>query len=174
MIQFKIKSMKRKYLIISISVLLLIVAGSLLVLELFITTEPDEHSIAVLPFSDFSSGESNTHLSDGMTSETINGLARVNDFKVLSYTSVENFRNSTMSISEMGEALNVKYILEGSVQRNGPSIRVAVQLVDAISGTHLWATTYEYEMNEADAISSIQSRMVQDIAARIEEYNKPR
>ena len=69
--------------------------------------------------------------------------------------------------------MNVHYIVEGNVQRNEESIRVNVQLINAITGTTLWAISYENEMKETDDLSDIQSKIIQDISAKIEEFKNP-
>jgi TolB-like protein len=161
--------MKTKYFLISILVLVLIVAGYFLIPKLFNRAKPVENSIAVLPFRDDSLDESNTYFINGITSETIYSLAMIRDLKVIGYKSVEPFMNSTMSIPEIGKELNVNYILEGSGQKIGDSLRLSVQLINTISGTHLWAKTYNYELKEPGDISKI----TQDISSELKEIIIP-
>ncbi|MBN1183168.1 MAG: hypothetical protein JXB49_12820 [Bacteroidales bacterium] len=165
--------MKTKSISILVLLLVLIVAGYFLIPTLLKSSKPVENSIAVLPFINDSSDESNTYFINGIMEETIKDLAEIENLKVLSRTSVEPFKNSTMSIPEIGKELQVTYILEGSGQKIGDAFILRVQLINAISGTHLWAKTYEHEMKESNDIFSIQSQIAQDIQNDIKEIITP-
>jgi TolB-like protein/AraC-like DNA-binding protein len=91
----------------------------------------EDKSIAVLPFKNLSENEENQYFADGVMEDILNLLYRVREFKVVSRTSVEQFRGSTRSAPEIAKKLGVNFILEGSVQRYGDKVRINVQLIDA-------------------------------------------
>jgi hypothetical protein len=90
-----------------------------------------EKSIAVLPFDNFSAEKENAFFADGIQDDVLTNLARISDLKVISRTSVMPYRGQTHNIREIGKALNVATILEGSVRRDGKRVRLNVQLIDA-------------------------------------------
>jgi serine/threonine-protein kinase len=121
-------------------------------------------SIAVLPFENFGD-EENVYLTQGMQDEILSNLARIADLKVISRTSVMDYRpGEQRNLRQIGEALRVAYVLEGSVQRMSDRIRVQAQLIDARTDTQTWAE--RYERDPADAFS-IQSEIARTIAAQL-------
>ena len=101
-------------------------------------------SIAVLPFSNFSDDESAEYFGDGIADELLNALARMDGLLVASRTSSFQYKDTTnRSISEIGADLGVRYVIEGSVRRDGNTVRVTAQLIDAHNGFHRWSDTFD-------------------------------
>lgn len=116
-------------------------------------------SIAVLPFDNRSAEQENAaFFADGIHDELLTRLAKIADLKVISRTSVMEYRDTTKNMRQIGAELGVGSILEGSVQRAGDRVRINVQLIDAQTDKHLWADTYERELNTTN-IFSIQSEI---------------
>ena len=109
-------------------------------------------SIAVLPFANMSRSEEDEYFSDGLAEEIINALTQVPELKVIARTSAFAFKGKNEDIRKIAETLGVSSILEGSVRRAGPKIRVTAQLIRAEDGTHLWSQRYESEMTDVFAI----------------------
>lgn len=122
-----------------------------------------EASIAVLPFDNRSANPEDTHFVDGIHDDILTQLARINSLKVISRTSVMRYQDSTKSIPEIAAELHVATILEGGVQRSGDSVRINVQLIDAVNDEHLWAETYDRQLNTSN-IFEIQSEIAASIA----------
>src|SRR5437870_5289312 len=121
-----------------------------------------EKSIAVLPFQNLSKDEENAFFTDGVQDEILTDLAKIADLKVISRTSVMQYKNaSTRNLSEIAQALKVAHVLEGSVQRSANRVRVSAQLIDARNDTHVWAEKYDRELAD---IFAIQSEIAQKIA----------
>ena len=102
-----------------------------------------DKSIAVLAFENISSDPEQAYFADGISEELLNLLARVEGLRVTSRTSAFAFKDSDASVPEIAEQLNVSYVLEGSVRRDGEDIRITVQLIDARADTHVWSETYD-------------------------------
>jgi adenylate cyclase len=108
---------------------------------------PDK-SIAVLPFVDMSEKKDQVYFADGLSDELINLLAKIPDLRVAARTSAFSFRDKPSTIAEIGKALNVGHIVEGSVRKSGDSIRITVQLVQADTTYHLWSETYDRKLGD--------------------------
>jgi serine/threonine protein kinase/tetratricopeptide (TPR) repeat protein len=122
-----------------------------------------EKSIAVLPFENRSEEKANTYFADGVQDEILTDLAKIADLKVISRTSVMQYRNTTTrNLREIAKQLGVSNILEGSVQRVGNYVRVNAQLIDARSDTHLWGQTYDRDVADVFAIQSEIAKMIAD------------
>ena len=119
-----------------------------------------EKSIAVLPFDNFSGDKENAYFTDGMQDEILTDLSKIADLKVISRTSVEQYRGATRNLKDIGKALQVVYILEGSVQKAGGRVRVNTQLIDAETGAHLWAERFDRDIVDLFALQN-------EIAARL-------
>lgn len=124
-----------------------------------------EKSIAVLPFKNDSSDSANVFLVNGLMESTLNHLQKIKDMKVISRTSAEKYRNSNKSIPEMGRELNVNYFVEGSGQKIGNEILLNVQLIDAATDKHLWATQYKREISD---IFQLQQEVATNIAREVQ------
>jgi len=122
-----------------------------------------EGSIAVLPFANRSADEADAFFVDGMHDDILTHLARIRSLKVISRTSVMEYRNTTKNLKTIGRELGAATILEGGVQRAGAQIRVNVQLIDAETDEHLWAEIYDRQLTAAN-IFTIQSEIATAIA----------
>jgi adenylate cyclase len=105
-------------------------------------------SIAVLPFVNMSADPENEYFCDGLAEELLNALAKIEDLKVVARTSSFSFKGRSTNVTEIGDALNVKSILEGSVRKSGNRLRITAQLVKASDGYHLWSERYDREMKD--------------------------
>lgn len=124
-------------------------------------------SIAVLPFDNRSALPEDVFFVDGMHDDILTQLSKVSGLKVISRTSVESFRDSKLSLREIAQRLGVKTILEGAVQRGGNRVRINMQLIDAETDGHLWAETYDRELN-AENIFAIQSEVTAAITGSLQ------
>lgn len=105
-------------------------------------------SIAVLPFVNMSADPENEYFCDGLAEELLNALAKIDNLKVAARTSAFSFKGKNRNISEIGNDLNVKTVLEGSVRKSGNRLRITVQLVNSSDGYHLWSERYDREMKD--------------------------
>src|SRR5713101_8231463 len=105
-------------------------------------------SIAVLPFANMSTDPENEYFCDGLAEELLNALAKIENLKVAARTSAFSFKGKSASISEIGNTLGVKTVLEGSVRKSGNRLRITVQLINAAEGYHLWSERYDREMKD--------------------------
>jgi TolB-like protein len=126
---------------------------------------PAIHSLAVLPLANFSGDPDQDYLSDGMTEALIARLATIHGLRVISRTSAMQFKGTHKTVPAIGRELNVDGVIEGSVLRSGDKIRVTVQLIRADTDTHLWAATYDRELQD---VLALQSDVTRDIARNIE------
>jgi TolB-like protein len=131
-----------------------------------------EKSIAVLPFENFSEDKAFAFFADGVQDEILTDLAKIAGLKVISRTSVMQYKNvSTRNLPEIAQALKVAHVLEGSVQRAGNRVRVSAQLIDARNDTHVWAEKYDRELAD---IFAIQSEIAQTIADQLQAKLSPK
>ncbi|WP_339714733.1 tetratricopeptide repeat protein [uncultured Kriegella sp.] len=135
--------------------------------ELQGTPRKQNKSIAVLPFVNMSSNVENEYFSDGMTEEIINALAKIKGLKVTSRTSSFHFKNQNLSISKIGQALNVSTILEGSVRLSGNKMRITAQLIDVQADFHFWSETFDRAIND---VFSVQDEVSLLIADKLREH----
>jgi len=110
------------------------------------------NSIAVLPFVNMSSDPENEYFGDGLAEEIINALTKIQDLRVASRTSSFAFKGINKDIREIGEKLNVKTLLEGSVRKQGNQVRMTAQLIKVENGYHIWSETYDRELKNVFAI----------------------
>jgi TolB-like protein len=130
-----------------------------------------EKSIAVLPFEDFSADPETGFFTDGVQDQILTNLAKVADLKVISRTSVMQYKVvRTRNLREIGRQLGVAHVLEGSVQRAANRIRVNAQLIDARTDAHLWAQTYDRDLAD---VFAIQSEIAQTIADQLQARMSP-
>jgi TolB-like protein/Flp pilus assembly protein TadD len=132
----------------------------------------DPLSIAVLPFVTRSSVDDTAHFADGVHDDLLTTLSKVAALKVISRTSVLQYRETSKKISEIGQELGAANILEGGVQQAGKNVRINVQLIDAKTDEHLWAHTYDRELSIQN-LFAIQSEIVETIAAQLEATLSP-
>jgi TolB-like protein/class 3 adenylate cyclase len=127
------------------------------------TLAAPEKSIAVLPFENLSRDPDNAFFADGVQDEVLTDLAKIADLKVISRTSVIQYRtNVVRNLREIGQQLGVAHLLEGSVQREANRVRVNAQLVDARNDAHLWAQTYDRDLADVFAIQSEIAKAIAD------------
>jgi adenylate cyclase len=124
-------------------------------------TGPDPRSIAVLPFANMSDDKDTSYFADGMHEDLLTQLALVSQLKVVSRTSVMEYRNTAKKIPQIGAELKVASLVEGSVRRAGNVVRVTAQLLDANSDKHIWAANYDRDMKD---IFKVQSELASEIA----------
>lgn len=131
-----------------------------------------DKSIAVLPFENLSDDKENAFFADGIQDDILTNLAKVGDLKVISRTSVMGYRDKPPSVREIGKALGVSAVLEGSVRRdkNSNRVRVNVQLINAANDQHLWAEDYDRDLTD---IFAIQSDLAQKIANELQAQLSP-
>src|SRR4051794_19019570 len=126
-------------------------------------SKANSKSIAVLPFENLSSDKENAYFTDGVQDEILTDLARIADLKVISRTSVMQYKTGVArNLREIGQQLGVARVVEGSVQRAANKIRVNAQLIDARNDTHLWAQTYDRELADVFAIQSEIAKAIAD------------
>jgi serine/threonine-protein kinase len=132
----------------------------------FLTKPPPaipEKSVAVLPFENLSDEQQNAYFTDGVHDEILDDLARVADLKVISRTSVMQYKSSrARNLREVAKALGVAHIVEGTVQRAGGRVRVSAQLIDARTDTHIWGDHYDRDLADVFAIQSEIAKMIAD------------
>ncbi|MFY9552690.1 MAG: protein kinase [Thermoanaerobaculia bacterium] len=120
----------------------------------------DGASIAILPFQNLGGRKEDEYFSDGMTESLMTGLARVPGLLVIARNSAFQYKDRTADVRDVGKKLGVRYVLEGSVQRAGDSVRVNAQLVDSRTGYHLWADTFDRPLKDIFALQDDISRHI--------------
>jgi TolB-like protein/Tfp pilus assembly protein PilF len=139
-----------------------VAAVALASLFLFVYPSRSEKSVAVLPFENFSADKENAFFADGIQDDILTSLARIRDLKVISRSSVMQFRDvATRKLREIGKTLGVANILEGSVRRDGTRVVVNVQLIDTLHDRHVWANRYDRTL--ADSLG-LQGELAAEIA----------
>lgn len=123
-----------------------------------------QQSIAVLPFSNITSDPENEFFADGITEEILNALAQIGGLRVAARTSAFSFKGKNVDLRTVGERLNVRTVLEGSVRKSGNRIRITAQLVDVTNGYHLWSERYDRELHD---IFAVQDEIAKTIAIRL-------
>ncbi|PZR73124.1 MAG: hypothetical protein DLM73_11430 [Chthoniobacterales bacterium] len=113
-----------------------------------------EKSIAVLPFENLSDDKENAYFAEGIHDDILSNLARVADLKVISRTSVQQYKIGARNLRDIGEALGVAHILEGTVRRAGNRMRVSAQLINALTDIHIWGDTFDREMTDLFALQT--------------------
>ncbi len=123
-----------------------------------------EKSIAVLPFANLSSDPENEFFSDGITEEILNALSHVAELRVAGRTSSFSFKGKQQDLKTIGEQLQVRHVLEGSVRRAGNRVRITAQLIDATDGYHMWSERYDREIED---VFAVQDEIATAIAAKM-------
>src|SRR6266576_648999 len=130
-----------------------------------------EKSVAVLPFANFSDNKENSYFAAAVQDEVLTNLARIADLKVISRTSVVQYKSDAgRNLREIGQALGVAHVVEGSVQRVANRVRVNAQLIDARTDAHLWAETYDRDIAD---VFAIQTEIAQAIANQLQAKLSP-
>jgi len=127
------------------------------------TVAVPQKSIAILPFENLNDDKQNAYFADGVQDEILTDLAKVADLKVISRTSVMQYKNSVnRNLREIAKALGVAHIVEGTVQRSGDRVRVSAQLIDARTDMHLWGESYDRDLADVFAIENELSEQIVD------------
>ena len=121
-------------------------------------------SLAVLPFANIAGDQATGRLADGLTEDIITDLSRYRTMDVIAHNSTEAYKGKAVDVRQVGRDLNVRYVLEGSVQREGDQIRVTAQLIDATSDAHLWSERWDRPSKEFFAV---QSEIADQLGARV-------
>ena len=129
-----------------------------------------DKSIAVLPFENLSDEKENAYFADGIQDDVLTNLSKIGDLKVISRTSVMPYRGKASNVREIGKALGVATILEGSVRRIGNRVRVNVQLINASNDEHMWAEDYDRDLTD---VFAIQTDLAQKIARELQAKLSP-
>jgi TolB-like protein/tetratricopeptide (TPR) repeat protein len=138
---------------------------------------PPAHSVAVLPFVNMSGDPKQDYFSDGLSEELLNSLTSIRDMHVAARTSSFFFKGKEADLSEIAHKLNVGAVLEGSVRKDGNHVRITAQLINAVTGFHLWSQTYDRDLKDvlklqteiATAVTvALQATLLADAAATIE------
>jgi TolB-like protein/class 3 adenylate cyclase/Tfp pilus assembly protein PilF len=131
-------------------------------------------SIAVMPFENLSDDKQNAYFADGVQDEILTNLAKVADLKVISRTSVMQYKNVVQrNVREIAKLLGVSHILEGSVQRSGNRIRLTAQLIDARTDTHVWAERYDRDLADVFALENeLSEQIVSQLKSRLSAKEK--
>jgi len=134
--------------------------------------QPAEASVAVLPFTTRSRNEDDQFFSDGVHDDLLTQLAKIGSLRVISRTSVMDYRETTKRIPEIADELGVATIVEGAVQRSGNMVRITAQLIDADTDEHLWAESYDRELT-AENLFAIQTEIATSIAGALKTTLSP-
>jgi TolB-like protein/tetratricopeptide (TPR) repeat protein len=138
---------------------------------------PPPHSVAVLPFINMSGDKQQEYFSEGLTEELLNSLAEINGLQVAARTSAFSFQGKDIDLDTIAHKLNVGAILEGSVRRSGHTVRITAQLINAVTGFHLWSKTYDRDLGDvlqlqteiATAVAdALKVTLLGDVSAKIE------
>jgi TolB-like protein/Tfp pilus assembly protein PilF len=129
-----------------------------------------DKSIAVLPFENLSDEKENAYFADGVQDDVLTNLSKIGDLRVISRTSVMQYRGRPTNLREIGKALGVSNVLEGSVRRSGNRVRVNVQLIDANTDEHVWANDYDRDVTD---VFAIQSDLAREIANALQAKLSP-
>ncbi len=158
----------------SVLVLLLIVLGILIIPGLLKPNKQIEKSIAVLPFTNDSPGDSNKYFINGIMEEVLNNLQKIKDFRVLSRTSTDQYKDRVRpTIPEIAGKLRVNYLVEASGQKYGNKFVLRVQLIAARNERHIWGKSYNREILQTSDIISIQSEIARIIASELKASITP-
>src|SRR5213593_2178895 len=134
-----------------------------------------DKSIAVLPFENLSDEKENAYFADGVQDDILTNLSKIGDLKVISRTSVMSYRGRAPNVRDIGKALGVSTILEGSVRRAGNRVRVNVQLIDATTDEHLWASDYDRDLTDVFAIQTdLAQKITEALQAKLSPIEKAR
>jgi TolB-like protein/Tfp pilus assembly protein PilF len=133
----------------------------------------DKKSIAVLPFINDSPDQENTYFINGVMEEILNNLQKIKDMRVISRTSVEQYREKKKPIKEIAQELGVNYIVEGSGQKYGSSFRLRTQLIMAEHESHLWGESFQQKITEVEDIFNIQTKIAETIAHELKAIITP-
>jgi TolB-like protein len=130
----------------------------------------NDKSIAVLPLANMSPDPENAFFADGVHEDVLTNLSQIKELMVIGRTSTLQYRDTVKTLQQIGDELNVRYLVEGSVRRAGNQVRITVQLTDSETGGHLWAETYNRQL---DDIFAIQAAIAKEIASELRAVISP-
>jgi TolB-like protein/class 3 adenylate cyclase len=129
---------------------------------------PDKPSIAVLPFTNMSGDADQEYFADGISEDLITDLSKISGLFVIARNSSFVYKGKSVDVKQVGRALGVKYVLEGSVRRAGGRVRVTAQLIDATTGGHLWAERYDGSLADVFALQDeVTRKIIAELAVRL-------
>jgi len=136
---------------------------------------PDKPSIAVLPFDNLSGDPEQEYFNDGLTEEIISALSKVPNLFVIARNSTFTYKGKPVKVQQVSEELGVRYVLEGSVKKSGDKIRITSQLIDALSGHHLWAERYDRNLKDIFAVQDeITKKIITAMQVKLTEGEQAR
>jgi adenylate cyclase len=136
---------------------------------------PDKPSIAVLPFNNLSGDPEQEYFSDGLTEEIISALSRIPKLFVIARNSTFTYKGKPIKVQQVSEELGVRYVLEGSVKKAGDEIRITAQLIDALTGHHLWAGRYDRNLSDLFAVQDeITKKIITAMQVKLTEGEQAR
>jgi len=165
-------------------VVLIALGGGLSIWELYVRPDiapasiekmayplPDKPSIAVLPFDNMSKDPDQEYFSDGLSEDIIAALSQIPDLFVIARNSTFTYKGKPVKVQQVSEELGVQYVLEGSVRKSEDRIRVTAQLIDALSGKHVWAEKYDRELKDVFAVTdAITLKIVQQLQVKATKH----
>ncbi len=125
---------------------------------------PDRPSLAVLPFDSLGGSSENSYFADGMTDDIITDLSKLSGILVIARNSSSTYKGQSVKVQQVAKDLGVRYVLQGSVRREGDTVRINAQLVDAPGGQHLWAERYDGSIRD---IFALQDKVIRQIVAAL-------
>lgn len=135
----------------------------------------DRPSIAVLPFDNLGASEDEDYFSDGMTEDLITDLSQISGLLVIARNTVFTYKGRAVNVSNVGRELGVSHVLEGSVRRDGNRVRINAQLIDTVTGGHVWAARYDRELRDVFALQDdVVQRIVQALAVTLQAHETQR
>jgi TolB-like protein/tetratricopeptide (TPR) repeat protein len=136
---------------------------------------PEKPSIAVLPFNNMSGEPEDEYIADGITEDIITAISKIDAIFVIARNSTFTYKNKPVKIKQVSEEFGVKYVLEGSIQRSGDRLRVTAQLIDALTGRHLWADRYDRKMKDLfDFKDEITKEIITELHVEIADGEQAR
>jgi adenylate cyclase len=160
----RVEPKRGKRIALAVAIVLLLAVGGLLIwrtasppievasVEKMVFPLPDKPSIAVLPFDNLSDDPKQEYFSDGLTEQIITNLSKLPSLFVIARNSTFTYKGKPVKVKQVSEELGVRYVLEGSVQKSSDRVRITAQLIDAITGHHLWAERYDRELGDVFAL----------------------
>jgi TolB-like protein/Tfp pilus assembly protein PilF len=125
---------------------------------------PEERSIAVLPFENLSSDKENAYFAEGIQDEILTRLSKIGKLRVISRTSTQHYQSAPQNLRDIAKQLGVAHVLEGSVQKSVDTVRVNVQLINALNDSHLWSDTFDRKLTD---LLSVESEVAKTIADQL-------
>jgi adenylate cyclase len=136
---------------------------------------PDKPSIAVLPFNNLSGDPAQDYIADGISENIISTLSKISEMFVIARNSTFTYKGKPVKVQQVSEELGVRYVLEGSVQKMGNRVRITAQLIDAITGHHLWSEKYDRDMKDLFALQDeITHKIIVELQVKLTEGEQAR